>query len=491
MILHLGLMLVDRSSDGACRSSFPRDLLFRGITKLATTVAALFVAQSVFAHPGNNATSERPHVVLMMADDLGWQDVGFRGSKIATPNIDKLAQRGVQLNQFYVQPVCSPTRGALMTGRYPMRLGLQCGVVRPWAQHGLPLEERTLPQALREAGYTTAICGKWHLGHFSAEYLPTQRGFDQQYGHYNGALDYFTHIRDGGHDWHRDDKPNYDEGYTTELIAEAASGIIASHDKRKPLFLYVPFNAPHTPIQAPEKYVRRYADMPDKQRRIYAGMVTCMDDAVGRIVLALKEHEYPADRTLIFFCSDNGGIPRFGSNGELRAGKGTLYEGGVRVPAVMVWDKVLTPSIVNKPLHVVDLYPTLLRLAGTMLRQQQAIDGRDAWETISKGSDSPHDFILLNVTPFHGAIRMGDWKLIHNGNVSANNVLATTKESWELFNIRDDSSEKDDLSGAHPEVFGKLREQLMKLAGEAAKPNIPPNKPPLDFKVPKVWGHSG
>src|SRR5690349_1619995 len=143
--------------------------------------------------------AERPHIVVILADDLGWGDVGFHGSDIKTPSIDQLAMAGARLEAFYVQPVCSPTRAALMTGRYPMRHGLQVGVVRPWADYGLPLEERTLPQALREAGYETAICGKWHLGHFRPEYLPTRRGFEHQYGHYNGAIDYFTHIRDGGH----------------------------------------------------------------------------------------------------------------------------------------------------------------------------------------------------------------------------------------------------------------------------------------------------
>ena len=195
----------------------------------------------------------------MIANDLGWGDVGYHSSKIATPNIDQLAGRGVQLNQFYVQPVCSPTRGALMTDRYPMRYGLQCGVVRPWARHGLPLDERTLPQALREVGYVTAICGKWHLGHAAPDYLPTRRGFDHQYGHYNGAINYFTHIRDGGHDWHRDDQPNYDAVYSTDLISKEACRIIATHDQTKPLFLYVPFNAPHTPLQAPDSYLDRYA----------------------------------------------------------------------------------------------------------------------------------------------------------------------------------------------------------------------------------------
>ena len=173
----------------------------------------------------------------------------------------------------------------------------------------------------------TAIVGKWHLGHVSREYLPTSRGFDLQYGHYNGALDYFTHLRDGGHDWHRNDQPNYDEGYSTNLIGLAASQIIAEHDTTKPLFLYVPFNAPHTPLQAPDTWIAKYSHFKQKNRQTYAAMVSCMDDAIGRITTAADKH-LSRENTLIFFCSDNGGIPRLGSNGQLRAGKGTLYEGG-------------------------------------------------------------------------------------------------------------------------------------------------------------------
>lgn len=195
------------------------------------------------------ASAKRPNIVIILADDQGWADVGFHGSEIKTPELDRLAASGARLEQFYVQPVCSPTRAALMTGRYPMRYGLQVGVVRPWAQYGLPLEERTLAQALAEAGYETAICGKWHLGHFRRDYLPTRRGFDHQYGHYNGALDYFTHQRDGGHDWHRDDQACYDQGYSTFLLADEAVRLIRRHDTAKPLFLYVPFNAVHSPHQ--------------------------------------------------------------------------------------------------------------------------------------------------------------------------------------------------------------------------------------------------
>ena len=469
-------MLPSRSSDSKVQSM--KRFLF-----------ALVLCSGFVSHLA--AKAPRPHIILMMADDLGWGDVGFHESKIRTPHIDALAASGVRLNQFYAQPVCSPTRGALMTGRYPMRLGLQCGVVRPWAKHGLPLDERTLPQALGEAGYVTAVVGKWHLGHVSPEYLPTRRGFDHQYGHYNGALDYFTHIRDGGFDWHKDDQRNDDKGYATDLIGTEAARLIATHDKTKPLFLYVPFNAPHTPLQAPKEYIDQYANMPNKRRRTFAAMVTCMDDAIGRIVKELKESGFPEDNTLIIFTSDNGGIPSLGSNRELRAGKGTLYEGGIRVPTVMVWPgKLKAGTEVNQPLHVVDLYPTLLGLAGVSAEPPKPLDGRDAWPTIALGARSPHEFVLHNVTPFQGAIRVGDWKLIHNGQVSANRTSKPKIEKWELFDISRDPSEKNDVKGEHPNVFAKLKAKLAELAAAAVTPNIPPNRPPESFVVPEVWGES-
>eukprot|EP00913_Durusdinium_trenchii_P008895 g8361.t1 len=437
------------------------------------------------------AEAAKPHIVFMMADDLGWKDVGFHGGRIATPNIDALARRGVELKQFYVQPVCSPTRAALMTGRYPMRYGLQCGVVRPWAKHGLPLNEKLLPELLRSAGYTTAVVGKWHLGHLSRKYLPTSRGFDRQYGHYNGALDYFTHKRDGGHDWHRDDKPNYDKGYTTDLIGKAAADIIAKHDQKKPLFLYVPFNAPHTPLQAPEKYLKKYAHFKLKRRQTFAAMVTCMDDAVGRIVSALDAHKYPPENTLIVFCSDNGGITRLGSNGKLRAGKGTLYEGGVRVPAVMVWKgKLPAGGSVDEPLHMVDMLPTLAGLAGGKLSQTQPLDGVNVWPAIVDQKKRTADILVLNVTPFHAAIRVGDWKLIHNGQVGANATSRPKKEQWELFNLKDDPYEKRDRAGDSKDVLDRMKQQIAELRRTMAKPNIPPNRPPQGFKVPKVWGET-
>jgi arylsulfatase A-like enzyme len=385
---------------------------------------------ALVAGPPTRADAPRPHVVFLLADDLGSGDVGWRGGVIKTPHLDKLARAGARLEQFYVQPVCSPTRAALMTGRYPLRHGLQVGVVRPWAQHGLPLNERTLPQALKEAGYATAIVGKWHLGHFRPEYLPTRRGFDRQYGHYNGALDYHTHVRDGGFDWHRDDRACRDEGYATHLLAKEAVRVVREHDAGKPLFLYVPFNAVHAPHQVPDEYTKPYAGLKG-ERRLYAGMLAALDEAVGQIVAAVDEKGMRPN-TLFIFSSDNGGPApgRVTSNGSLRAGKGTVYEGGVRVAAFAAWQGRIKPdTAVNEPLHVVDWYPTLLRLAGAATEQKLPLDGRDAWATIAEGKPSPHEDILLNAAPGGGALRAGPWKLVLNGGRGVGDGEAAKKKA--------------------------------------------------------------
>src|SRR5262245_831354 len=452
--------------------------------RLSMLAACLLAATSVAA--------ERPNVVFFLADDLGTGDVGYHRSEIKTPNIDKLAEAGAKLEAFYVQPICSPTRAALMTGRYPMRHGLQVGVVRPWAQYGLPLEERTLPQALKAAGYTTDILGKLHLGHFHPDYLPTRRGFDHQYGHYNGALDYFTHIRDGGFDWHKDDKACRDEGYSTHLLAREACRIIADHDAKMPLFLYVPFNAVHAPHQVPEKYKEPYAKLKEP-RRTYAGMLAAMDEAIGQVADAIDKKGLRKD-TLFIFSSDNGG-PQPGtvtSNGKLRAGKGTVYEGGVRVAAFATWDGHIKPgTTVNEPLHMVDWYPTLLKLAGAPAVQKLPLDGLDAWATIAEGKPTPHKEILINAAPGGGAIRAGDWKLVVSGGGDDTDAPAPKKkknrpDGDELFNLKDDPTESKNLAAANPEKFAELRARYTAYAKQAAPPKAKPK--PADFQSPKVWG---
>ncbi len=472
------------------------------ITLRTFLIVGLLVSCSSLARAAGKAAAPRPNILFILADDLGSHDVGWRGGAIKTPVLDQLAIGGARLEQFYVQPVCSPTRAALLTGRYPMRHGLQMGVVRPWAQYGLPLDERTLPQALREAGYTTGIFGKWHLGHFQPEYLPTRRGFDRQYGHYNGALHYFEHTRDGGFDWHRDDKVCRDEGYSTFLIADEAAKFIREHDGKKPFFAYVPFNAVHAPLQVPEKYKEPYAGLP-ANRRTYAGMIAAMDEAIGRIIAAVGARGWRTN-TLVIFSSDNGG-PNPGkltSNGLLRAGKGTIYEGGVKTCAFANWPgHIRSNSTVNAPLHIADWYPTLLNLAGASRQQKLPPDGRDAWPTITAGAPSPHEVILLNATPNKGALRMGDWKLVVNGGAAEDadgepgdttpaapmKPAAKAKgESVELFNLADDPSEKSNLAEANPGRVRDLRARYDAFAKQQVAPKAAPKAP--GFQSPKVWG---
>jgi arylsulfatase A-like enzyme len=452
----------------------------------------IFLFLIALAAPAPAFAADQPNVVFLLADDLGREDCGFMGGKeIATPNIDKLAGAGAKLDAFYVQPVCSPTRAALMTGRYPMRHGLQVGVVRPWAQYGLPLDERTLSQALKEAGYATAIVGKWHLGHFAPEYLPTQRGFDHQYGHYNGQIDYYTHMRDGGLDWHRNDRAARDEGYSTHLIAKDAVRFVKDTAGKKPFFLYVPFNAVHAPHQAPAEYLKPYSDKLKGERLKYAGMLAAMDEAVGQIVEAVEKAGVRKD-TLFVFSSDNGG-PEPGvvtNNGKFRAGKGTLYEGGVRVAAFATWDgHIKAGSTITEPLHMVDWYPTLLKVCGAKAEQKLAVDGLDIMPTLTEGKPSPHDAILLNTTPATGAIRMSDWKLVvKNGteDLDGGPVKNPDKTSVELFNLKDDPYEKTNLADKNPDRVKELRAKLAAFAKDAVPPKAKPK--PKDFVSPKVWG---
>lgn len=454
---------------------------------------AKFLALFVLFAASCAIAAERPNIIVILADDLGSGDVGWRGGEIKTPNLDRLALGGARLEQFYVQPLCSPTRAALLTGRYPMRHGLQMGVVRPWAQFGLPLEERTLPQALREAGYTTAVFGKWHLGHFKSEYLPTRRGFDRQYGHYNGALDHFTHLRDGGFDWHRDDKVSRDEGYTTTLIAKETTQFLAEQNGSKPFFLYVAFSAVHAPLQAPEKYKEPYRHMPPR-RATYAAMLAALDEAVGQIVSAVEARGVRTN-TLILFSTDNGG-PNPGNltrNAPFRAGKGTVYEGGVRACAFANWPgRIGSNTVVNAPLHIVDWYPTLLKLAGASLQQRLPLDGRDCWEAMTRNAASPHDEILINATPQNGALRMGDWKLVINGNRADSDEgdsspnLRETAGKVELFNLAEDPAEKNNLAAGEREKVTALRAKYDALAAQQVAPKIRPK--PDDFRSPAVWG---
>jgi len=435
------------------------------------------------AEPTAQTRAPRPNIVYFLVDDLGSADVGFMGSQdVRTPNIDRLANEGAVLKSFYVQPVCSPTRAALLTGRYATHTGVYT-IVRPGAPWGLPLAERTLPQALREAGYTTAICGKWHLGEFQPDYMPTRRGFDHQYGHMFGALDYFTHIRDGKHDWYRDDKPLQEQGYTTHLVAKEACRLIREQPADKPLFLYVAFNGVHAPYQVPPEDKKAFPDLKGN-RQTMAAMLSAVDEAIGQVAAALEEKGMRKN-TLILFSSDNGGPApgRVSRNTPLRAGKGTIYEGGIRACAFATWPgRIPAGTTISEPMHAVDWYPTLLKAAGAPLEQKLPLDGLDVWPMLTQGAKSPHDAILLAGTvPSKMAIRMGDWKLLVNASEQnpeeASDVAGKTAAKVELYNLVEDISESKDLAASQPQKVAEMRARLEAFLKDAVPPGqeaIPP-----------------
>lgn len=434
----------------------------------------LIAAALTFASLRSGA-AEKPNIIHIVADDLGWKDVGFNGATdIKTPNIDALAKGGAKFTQFYVQPMCTPTRAALMTGRYPFRYGLQTIVIPTAAGYGLDTSEYLMPQCLHDAGYKTAIIGKWHLGHADRKYWPKQRGFDYQYGAMIGELDYFTHDEHGVLDWFRDNKPVHEKGYTTNLLGDDAVKYINAQDAKKPFYLYLTFNAPHTPYQAPQEYIDRYKNIEDKTRRIYAGMVTCLDDNIGKVVAALDKKGL-RENTLILFHSDNGGttdkmfagqmadmskVTLPCDNGPLRSGKGSLFDGGTLVCAFANWPGHIKPQEVTGLIHAVDIYPTFAKLAGASTEKSKPLDGMNVWDTIAENQQSPRTEIIYNVEPFRGAVRQGDWKLIWR-------TLIPT--SVDLYNLADDPYEKKNVAAEHPDKVAEMQKRLETVGKEAQK----------------------
>jgi arylsulfatase A-like enzyme len=416
---------------------------------------------------------KRPHVVFILADDLGWKDVGFHGSDILTPNLDALAQAGARLEQFYTQPMCTPTRAAFMTGRYPMRYGLQTAVIPSAGKYGLALDEWLLPQTLKEAGYATAIVGKWHLGHADETFWPHNRGFDYAYGPLIGEIDHFAHESHGVVDWFRNGEKVEEAGYDTTLFGADAVRLIGEHDPQTPLFLYLAFTAPHTPYQAPEDVLARYPGIEDPQRRAYAGMISAMDDEIGKVVAALEARGM-REETLIFFMSDNGGtrnklfvgegavagdLPP--NNGPYREGKGTLYEGGTRVVALANWPGHIRPGEVKEMMHIVDMYPTIAGLAEADLSKTKPLDGMDVWSTIAAGDASPRTEMVYNVEPYQAAMRSGDMKLFW---------MPLIPPKVELYDLAKDPSETTNLAASDPQAVARLQNRILEVAVDSKPP---------------------
>lgn len=447
---------------------------------LIRILISVYAAEGVAAAP--------PNIVVLLADDLGWNDVGYHGARIETPNIDRLAQEGVELDRFYSQPTCTPTRTALMTGRSPLRSGLAFGVARPWDYFGVPRSEHLLSESLKAEGYQTAIVGKWHLGHAHVLHTPRRRGFDHFYGHLLGAIDYYEHSRFGGVDWQRNGETLREEGYTTDLLAEEAVRWIRERDPGKPLFLYVPFNAPHSPMQAPEALVLRYAELSsdpnlrahqdfiagvaarlgssleaaagildpsgEAPRAVFAGMVHSLDLAIGTILAALDEAGIAED-TIVLFFSDNGGHLALGaSNVPLRGEKATVFEGGIRVPASIRWPAGLEGGRkVEQTLTALDVFPTLLAAAGVESRGELPLDGVDRWPQIQGAQPVAPGEIFFGVNGVLGrqeALRYDRYKLIRTLGFEGD------APQLMLFDVETDPLEQEDLAKLQPERVADL-----------------------------------
>jgi arylsulfatase A-like enzyme len=457
----------------------------------AAAVAFILSLAGAACGAAERIPARAPNIVILLADDLGRGDLGYQGSDIQTPNLDRLATTGVRLDRFYACPVCSPTRAGLLTGRWPIRYGLMRTVIPPWSKFGLPPEERTLPEALAAVGYDRrGIFGKWHLGHAQRAFLPTRRGFTHFYGHYNGALDYFTHEREGEVDWHRNEETVKDEGYTTDLLAREAARFIEASPVNTPFFLYVPFNAPHSPFQAKPEDLAKYPDRRGN-KRTYAAMVDSMDQAIGRILDAIAKRP-DAENTFVLFLSDNGGHLPVASNGSLRDGKFSVYEGGICVAAAVRWPAggLSGGRRVDATLGYIDIVPTLLRVAGAAVAPgQKALDGRDVLGVLRGTESSPERPWFSYFAPAGeeiAAVNLFPWKLVLIGGAVLGEA-ADPATKVELFNLQDDPREQRNLAVEHPDHVARLRRHIAEFGRLQQKGVAGYAEGRKGFKAPKDW----
>ncbi|XP_046674315.1 arylsulfatase B-like isoform X2 [Homalodisca vitripennis] len=394
----------------------------------------LFLVAILLNYVISNSDINRPHIVFIIADDLGWNDVGFHGSnQIPTPNIDALAYSGIALHNYYVSPICTPSRSALMTGKYPIHTGMQHTVLFGAEPRGLPLTERLLPEYLRDLGYVNRLVGKWHLGSYKKEYTPTYRGFDSHLGYWTGHQDYFDHTACETGFWGLDMRQGMDVAwdlhgqYSTDIFTKEAVKLIHSHNTSSPLFLYLAHTAvhsgnPYNPLPAPDKDVAAFTNIEDFNRRKFAAMLSKLDDSVGQVMKALQDAGM-VENSIVIFTTDNGG-PAAGfnlnaaSNWPLRGVKNTLWEGGVR-GAGLIWSPILPNGWVSTDLmHISDWLPTLISAAGGNTSELMNIDGVDQWPSMSQGVATTRTEVLHNIDDIYGssALTVGDWKIVKGTN---------------------------------------------------------------------------
>lgn len=422
--------------------------------------------------------SKPVNVIIFLADDLGWKDVGYHGSEIRTPNIDRMAREGVVLERYYTSPLCTPTRARLMTGKCALRFGLATNV-RPDGSLWVPRDTPLLSEVLGAAGYRTALVGKWHLG-FREGYRPSERGFEFSYGILGSWIDHFTHERKGELDWHRNGEPVREEGYSADLLAREAVRWIRGATG-KPFFLYMPFTVPHAPVQAPDRWLREYAAIEDPVRRAYAGMVSAMDEAIGRVLHALDETG-AADNTIVFFAGDNGANEhQGGSNGNLRGAKWTTYEGCLRVPALFWFPGRLAPRTIDAFVSNLDVYPTMLAAARVAVPTQWkgrrfAPDGVNLLPVLEGRAEPPHrvlPYTFVGRKRVWGALYDPPWKLVVHWRKD------TGEAPPELYDVVADPGERVDLAAREQrkveEMFSRFRSWWMDCTGKdfPIAPDVP------------------
>ena len=432
---------------------------------LAKSLSAATAALLLPRHASSARTNDRPNIVLIVSDDQGYADASCydHPKEVGTPAIDRLARRGVRLTNAYASAyICAPTRAGLLTGRYQQRFGFYTG---GHSRIGMPLTEITIADLLKKQGYATAVIGKWHVG-IEPEYRPLKRGFDEFYGFLgHGAHDYFDlSITDDHTSIYRNDKPINDTGYLTHNLARHAVSFI-ERNRSRPFFLYLPFNAVHWPLQAPPEHIKRF-NTGNKNRDIYLAMLACMDDAIDKVLDALKRTGTD-DNTLIFFFSDNGGAKKnFSNNGILRDYKHSVYEGGIRVPFIVRWPaKLPKAAVCDEPVISLDILPTILSAVGAPLPADRVYDGKDMLPVLRGQTKQPlHQALFWDDGADRWAVRAGKWKLLsQNG-------------TRELYNLDADVGEKNNLADRHQDVAKKLNDLYDRWHAQMGEPISRSNK---------------
>ncbi len=461
-------------------SPLPADIPSRLSTAIAFLCAATTITTAAAPQSNSGAMPSQPNIVLIIADDIGYGDLGYMGCEaIDTPNIDRLAELGVECTDAYMTaPQCAPARAAVLTGIYQQRFGYE-RIAPAHTNGGLPEDREIIPEYLHSAGYISGMVGKWHLGYLESQH-PLNRGFDDLYGFIHGSHDYYVTNPNAPVTSYRAPLQDGSEkvifnGYLTDDLAQAAVDFITTN-KDKPFFLYAPFNAPHTPHHTPpEQYMDRIGKTSSTKRAEHLAMIVALDDAVGRIVETL-EQEGIAENTLIIFTNDNGGVSNkeVASNGVLRGGKGMLFEGGIRVPWIFYWPGTLSPHTYSQPITGVDIAPTILDLAAVPIPAD--MDGVSLWPSIANGAPLDRKYLYWRFKfrgRVQGAVRKGDWKYYMVDRDVEPSRYGEIKPGEYLFNLGDDISERRDLAQKNPEIFQELQAAYRAWDSELADPAWP------------------